>query len=160
MTEKETLDKLIKQGESLCYQKGYDDARRIFESVLKQEPMNARAHNNLGVVYYHLNRKEKSLAHYKRAMELMPTDINYLKNCADLLFVSCNKPAEALEIYNRVLAMEPEDTEALLGVGIISQFFSQNEDARFFFEKVIQIDPDNDVARARLKELDSNFGVS
>ncbi len=147
------LSTLISGGEEAFKDGAIEDAKEFFKRAVTIDPENSRAHNNLGVVYHHMNRLEKSLHHYRVATQLTPLNITYKKNLADFLFVIKDQPQEAMRIYNSVLELEPHDLETLIAVGIICQSLNRDEDARFFLEKARRLDPGNPVVRDRLKRL-------
>ena len=50
----------------------FDEARRLFETMLEGQPLDAMAHSELGRVHWSLGNHEAAIAGYRRAVELEP----------------------------------------------------------------------------------------
>ncbi len=122
------------------------------EALLSEHPTFATAHNDLGVLYYRSGQKEKALRHYEKAARLEPGNTTFQKNLADFYFVAVNRIKEALELYVKVLEVEPQDIETLMAVAAICRKTGQIEDAVVFYERVLEIEPWNEGARAGLAQ--------
>ena len=122
--------------------------------LLSKEPDHALAHNDLGVLLYEQNNKEEALEHYQKAVTLEPDNPVFLKNLADFQWSEHGDSKAAMEQYVRVLKITPDDSEALLGCGRMCLALNKNEDARFFFESVIEKEPGNETVQALILELD------
>jgi len=149
----ESLEYLINKGEHFCQQGMFEDARELFQQALESNPQNARVHNNLAITLQNLGMTEESLGHHRKAAELMPADSLYQKNLADFLFAVKGQLHEAMEIYNQILTIDPDDIDALMGVGVICRATKKDEDARYFFEKILSLEPANRMAREQLDLL-------
>ena len=57
------------------------------EMFLAIWPDYALAHNDLGVLYFKEEEKEKALGHYERAARLEPENATFQKNLADFYYV-------------------------------------------------------------------------
>jgi tetratricopeptide (TPR) repeat protein len=128
---------------------GLDALRKL----LQEHPEFALAHNDLGVLYYEAGNKQKALPHYERAAELQPDNMTFKKNLADFYFVEQGRVEEALKIYVEILAANPEDVETLLITGHICVSLHKFEDAKVFYERVLEIEPWNSDVRENLKRL-------
>ncbi len=126
------------------------------EKLLELHPNFAIGHNDLGVLYYKTGNKEKALHHYQQAALLQPENMTLQKNLADFLFVVKGRVEEALEIYMRILALDPHDLETLLITGHICLALKKFDDAEKFYEKVLALEPDNEDARNNLQALMMN----
>ena len=60
---------------------------------------------------------------------------------------------EAMELYVKVLDINPKDIEALLTLGSICVSLEKSGDAKFFYERVLELEPWNVDVRERLGEL-------
>jgi len=123
------------------------------EHKINISPDDALAHNDLGVLYYRSGEKEKALKHYEQAAKLVPANIVFQKNLADFYFVEKGMIEEALKIYVNVLTIEPEDIETLQITGQICMSLNKFEDAKVFFNRVLEIEPWNFEAREVLDKL-------
>ena len=126
---------------------------KILEANIEQNPYSGESHNDLGVLYYQSGQKEKVLYHYQEAVRLNPKNITFAKNLADFSYVEMRNVADAMQLYNRVLEIQPKDTETLLTLGIICADLQKYEDAKYFYSQVLKIEPFNQEARRRLDNL-------
>jgi len=146
--------KKMYQNAQMLVEKGMDNAAIMaLGKLLESYPEFALAHNDLGVLYYKAGKKEEAFEHYKKAAELQPKNINFQKNLADFYYVELGKVQEAIEIYVKILALNPQDIECLLMLGHISISIEKTDDARVFYMKVLESDPDNAVARQNLDSI-------
>jgi tetratricopeptide (TPR) repeat protein len=122
--------------------------------LLERFPDFELAHNDLGVLYYHTSDKEKAQYHYERAVELAPDNINFQKNLADFYCIELGRIEDALKIYVRILTTDPRDVETLMATGQICNALEKFDDARDFFNQVLQIEPWNADARKQIEKVE------
>jgi tetratricopeptide (TPR) repeat protein len=123
------------------------------ELLLQTFPDYALAHNDLGVFYYKTGEREKSLVHYEKAAQLEPANVTFKKNLADFYYVEQGRVEDALKIYVDILAINPEDIETLQITGHICVALHKFEDAKTFYNRVLEIEPWNIEARNYLDKL-------
>jgi tetratricopeptide (TPR) repeat protein len=140
------IQELIKSG-------NIEEAIKELENLLAIQPEYALAHNDLGVLYYQCGWKEKTLLHYEEAVRLEPDDLTFQKNLADFYCVEQGRIQDALEIYLKVLTEEPTDIEPLMAAAHICKALNRNENAKIFFERVLDIEPWNLEANENLSQL-------
>ena len=129
------------------------EAIGALEMFLAIWPDVALAHNDLGVLYSKEGEKEKALEHYEHAVRLEPETATFQKNLADFYYVEAGRVEEAMGLYVKVLGIDPTDIEVLLSLGSICVSLEKFKDAKFFYERVLEIEPWNVNARERLDEL-------
>ena len=132
-----------------------DQAIQMVRQILAREPDNAMAHNDLGALLYEAGDMEQCLACYERAAQLAPEEAVYQKNLAD--FYACEKGLyeRAMEKYVQVLTLDPQDIEALWATAQICLKYGKKEDALVFLNRILEIEPWHQKARALLEELQS-----
>jgi arylsulfatase A-like enzyme/Tfp pilus assembly protein PilF len=94
-----------------------EDARRAFAEAVALDPRNARAYNNLGNALRDLGRRDEAEAAYRKAIELAPRYPDPL-NGLGVLEVAGDRPAEALPLFDRALALDPQRHEVRLNRAI------------------------------------------
>jgi tetratricopeptide (TPR) repeat protein len=151
------------------------------EKLLENYPDFGLAQNDLGVIHYHIGNKEKAQCHYERAVELTPDNINFQKNLADFYCIELHyeraveltpdninfqknladfycielgRIEDALKIYVRILKTDPQDVETLMATGQICNALEKPDDARDFFNQVLQIEPWNADARKQIEDME------
>ena len=125
--------------------------------LLERFPDFALAHNDLGVLFYHTDDEEKAQQHYERAVELMPHNINFQKNLADFYCIELGRIEDALKIYVSILATDPQDVETLMATAQICKALEKLDDARDFFNQVLQIEPWHAEARKHVAEIEEQM---
>ena len=113
------------------------------EELVGKNPQIAVANNDLGVLYHGQGKNTLALTWYRRAVDLEPGNTNFRKNLADLLAVAFGEYEEALQHYVTVLASDPKDVEALFATGHICARLDRYDDAAEFYERVLEIEPNN-----------------
>ncbi len=162
----EKLDRRLQQGAGVQtpgaqYQKSQEliqsgeieEAIKELETLLAVEPGSALAHNDLGVLYFQYDSKDKSLVHYEEAVRLEPDNPVYQKNLADFYFVVLGRIEDALEIYLKVLTEDPTDIETLMAAGHICNVLGSPDKAQIFFSRILEIEPWNLEANENLNQI-------
>ena len=132
----------------------YDVAAKALEKLSEAYPDFAVAHNDLGVLYYKQGDKRNAQTAYEKAAELQPGNITFQKNLADFYYVESGRVEDALRIYVRVLESHPEDVETLLITGHICVALQKFDDAKDFYQRVLEIEPWNADAGQNLEKLE------
>ncbi len=130
------------------------EAINALEEFIKRFPNYATAYNNLAVLYYEAGQKEKALSLYEKAIEIDSTNPSTLKNLADFYLAEEGRLEDALRLYVKVLELNNEDIDVYLILGNICAQMGRAEDARFFFDKALEIEPWNLTALDNLDYLD------
>ena len=123
------------------------------ERLIERYPDHALAHNDLGVLYFRIGEKEKTLRHYEQAALLVPENTTFQKNLADFYCVEMSELEKGLKIYLKVLEANPNDVEILLILGDICAAIEKREDARFFYNRVLELEPWNLDGQKKLDAL-------
>ena len=134
----------------------HDQALAALEQLVSRTPDHAVAHNDLGVLYANSGKTEKALQHYRRAVELDPEAIIYQKNLADLLFVAEGDAESALQTYVAILKAKPKDVETLGSIAQVCTSLGRTDDAGFFYDKILEIEPWNQTTRLQREALQSS----
>ena len=162
----EKLDRRLQQGagvqipeaqyqnsQELIQSGDIEGAIKELEAILAVEPGSALAHNDLGVLYFQCDRKDKSLVHYEEAVRLEPDNPVYRKNLADFYFVVLGRIEDALEIYLEILTEDPTDIETLMAAGYICKVVGSPDKAQIFFSRILDIEPWNLEANENLNQI-------
>ncbi|MGD0626833.1 MAG: tetratricopeptide repeat protein, partial [Thermodesulfobacteriota bacterium] len=139
--------------QSLIQSGNRDEAIERLEEFLEVYPKYAQAHNDLGNLYYIMGNMEKALPRLEKAVLLKPDNIKFLKTLADFYLAEVGNVEEALKVYNHVLVLQPSDIETLLMLGNICAAQRQFRDAKFFFLRVLDLEPQNLHAHENLDAL-------
>jgi tetratricopeptide (TPR) repeat protein len=151
----QTPDSVYRHCQILLQAGDVDGAVKELEKLVVAHPEHASAHNDLGVLYYQNGSKDKTLMHYEEAVRLEPENLNFQKNLADFYCLELGRVEDALEIYLKVLTEEPTDIDALMAAGYVCQAVDRHDDAKLFFDRVLDIEPWNLEANENLNQLGS-----
>jgi Flp pilus assembly protein TadD len=123
--------------------------------LVKLHPDFALAHNDLGVLAYQAGEKQSALLCYQTAARLEPGNLTFQKNLAELYWIGLDRIEDALKIYVDIMAAHPKDVETLMATGQICLSLRQPNDARVFFDRVLEIEPWNAEAHQQLRAVGS-----
>ena len=120
---------------------------------MERYPEYGLGHNDLGVLFYKDGEKEKARWHYERATQLEPENPTFQKNLADFYCIEMGDLEQGLKIYLKVLEANPTDIETLLILGDICVSLGKTEDARVFYDRVLELEPWNMDAHGKLETI-------
>ena len=158
---------LIKKGRESLQKKDFENAKQIFEDLLKNNPELADAHALLGQALGELaqstadlNKKiqygMEAFREFARALEIEP-DNPYALVARGYARLMVPPPLggvdAAIEDFNLVINSHPEFIDAYIG---LAEAYSKKEDhekAKEYFNKVLELDPENVQAKEGLSRL-------
>ena len=115
-----------------------EKAKKIFEDVIALDNSNTAALNNLGNTHKLLKdfTAEKT---YKQALQIDPNFANSLQNLANLKF-DLNNYDDAIKLYEKAIKSEPKNFLTYC-LGLLYQSLGEFDKAKFYFEKVTELNP-------------------
>ena len=124
-------------------------ARDLYQQVIRQDPGNAEAHANLGVVYERLGRGDLAEAMFRKALELQPdhaeAHLNLgLKQAEAGLFM------DALASIGEAVRLAPDHAAARKSLAMVLTRLKRPLEAVPHFERVVREDPQSAEARLDL----------
>jgi tetratricopeptide (TPR) repeat protein len=146
---------LVMQGE-------YEQAKGIFDNMLKKYGASCTIMSGLGHIYNAKKDFNKAREYFEKAIQLGKNrkDSNTIMALLGLGWVEANehKDKEALKYYQKVLEEEPLNILALLGMGNAYNWLEEYNKAETYFNKVLEIDKNNEYALAELGTVYLNRG--
>jgi tetratricopeptide (TPR) repeat protein len=121
--------------------------------TITESPQDARAFNDLGVLYFESGDKDRALHCYEQAVSLQPGDAVFVKNLADFYLMEQGRIEDALKMYVSVLEDNPQDVDCLISTGLICRINGRPDDALDFYKRALEIEPWNQSAREALDGL-------
>ena len=118
----------FEKAEKLYHAKKYDEARVVFEEVLKSKPSDIKTIEYLGEITAHQKAWLKGAEYFKKLKELKPTEADYFYK------------------YGGCLAMRAMEVNRLKALGMVGEMKES-------FEKAIVLDPKHLPARWALIEI-------
>ncbi len=111
--------------------------------VLTLEPLHAKAHSRLGMVYYYLQQPAPAQKSYETALALNPQDYNTHFNLGELYFTTWDNEADALRSFKRTVELKKDHTRANFRIGLISLRNSMKREAVYYLEQAHKSDPED-----------------
>lgn len=133
---------LIATGEAAYERKQYSLARRSFLSAIARDPDSAAAHYNLGLIMQLVDQNPAGAeAQYRKAIDAQPDFTSALFNLA-VLRAQADATEEAIDLYRRTIAADPQHAAAHLNLGFLLQKIDPaSPEAQAEFARAVELDP-------------------
>ncbi len=98
------------------------EARACFERILRADPRNSDACNNLGVLHMQAGDPDDAIALFERALKIKPLDRQIRQNCIQANFehgqmlTLQTEHVASIERYRRTLALDPDNIGARMNL--------------------------------------------
>lgn len=137
----DTLQAKIDEGVAAQKAGRTDEAERLYEEVLSNDPTNKLANFNLGVAAQIAGDMEKAENLYEKSLDADPVFLPALFNLA-ILRERTDRNEESAETYRRLLEQYPDNGPAHLNYGfLLTQKLNKPDEGREEFKKAIENDP-------------------
>jgi len=136
----------------LARQGRYDEAVVHFKMVVKAEPNDPTAYYNLGGILSMEGRMDDAIQQYEAALRLKPDYVSAHNNLG-IAYASRGSFAAALDEFNTTLRLEPTNALACNNAAVILDKLGRSREAIPYLLKAVQLNPGNQGARQRLREL-------
>ena len=128
------------------HQQGHlDEARTLYESVLKKQPRHFNALHMLGVLAYQSGRLDRAEMLIAKAISIDP-DVAQARNNYGNVLQDLRRPDQALVQYNKAIALDPSYAEAHNNRGDLLQTLGRLDAALISYDKAIELSPHHAVA--------------
>ena len=98
----------------------YNESINFFKRIIELDSENYRAHYNLGIAYFNLNRFEEALNSYKIALSIKPDHKHVYYNIG-LLHEKTENLENAIEAYEKALEIDPNYIYAMHSLKVVRQ---------------------------------------
>ncbi len=98
--------------------KDYHHRVLMWKDVIRKQPANARAHNNLGKIYFDMGEGKKALSFYQKAVRLDPDYSDAYTNIG-VYYSKAGNPAKAEGFYRRALGLDEKHGVAHYNLGTL-----------------------------------------
>lgn len=123
----------------------------IWRAKIQENPDDATAHMNLGVVLQKKEDYSGAFAQYNIAQNIEPSNITIRLNIGTL-FQAQKNYTMAIQAYNSILQVNPNDIMAHYYLGTALQQTGNIQDALGEFQYTLRLDPNNILAKTALFE--------
>jgi len=119
------MNNTLSNGETLFADGKIDEAEKCFLSLVENDSECKEAYNNLGVIAFQNDDKEKAIDYFTRSLEIDPLYRDAIVNYTNLLR-SLNLLPIAIPLLEKVAELNPEDKEVTQLLDEISHLHPSN----------------------------------
>jgi Tfp pilus assembly protein PilF len=132
--DEEKIKKHLEKGNEYAAAGNLDKAMTEFKKVLKIDPANPLAHNNMGIIYKRNGLYVTAIDEFKQALEGMP---NYYKTYNNLgnIYYEREYYDEAEKYYLKCLKVKPDFAECYWNLALCYEAAGEDDKAIRRFEK-------------------------
>jgi tetratricopeptide (TPR) repeat protein len=133
-----------------------NEARKAFQTILDLDPRDAKAENNLGLIFESSSDPDAAIDAYRKAIAWQeanshPSEQPYV-NLGNLLMEQ-GETKEAVTPLEKAVALAPNSGFCRMTLGVLYRKMGRLEGARRELELATQLDPENAVAHYQLGRL-------
>ncbi|NQY73483.1 MAG: tetratricopeptide repeat protein, partial [Candidatus Margulisbacteria bacterium] len=132
--------------------KTWQNTETVWQNVLRVNPDNTMALNNLGFYYLRFREYDKAEPLLKWGVELEPGHIKMALNYG-MLLERQDKVEEAIEALKRSIAFLPQAAFVYYNLGIMNSQLGKEVESQYYFTKAYRINPRLDEAIGSLQHL-------
>ena len=161
MAKTNLIGVLQKKGAKLHTDKKEDSALIVFRKQLELDSTYADAYNNIGTIYFALQKFDSAEFYFNKTLALQPTHQLAASNLANTYlnegnhFFQLNNYDSALEYYIKAIKFKPDYVEAYANAGVIEMQKKNYTEAKKYFETALQYNPQHEFSRTRLMECEN-----
>jgi Tfp pilus assembly protein PilF len=130
---------LIHAGMHLLRQGNASAAEQLFQQAIRRDPHSPVGYYDLGVVYQERGQQSQALHQYQLAIHADPRYISALYNGA--VIIASQKPQQAISLYRRIIAIQPDSPSALFNLGLLEAKASDGTRAVSDLREAVKLDP-------------------
>ena len=135
----EHIDKGIQFGNSGNFEKAISE----FKQVLKLDPKNIHAYNNMGVAYFRLGDIDGVISSYTKAIDLGIADANMYFFRGLMYGKYKQDDAKAIKDYSKAIELEPRYSRAYLNRALAYSSLKMPDKAIVDYNKMVELRPDD-----------------
>ncbi len=118
----------------------YKSAISIWQDTVNKQPLNTRAHANLGMALHESGQIDEAAKQYREAIQLNPENIQSYNNLG-IILTREGKFEEAQKIFERALEVDSHYAVAHGSLGFVFAKQGKINEAAAHYKKALQIDP-------------------
>ena len=135
------VGELLKQALAFHQQGLLNDAKRLYEEILKAIPDHFDALHLLGVIAFQTANNSEAARFISRSLQISPLNSTALLNYGNVL-KELKRHEEALASYDKAIAIRAGYANALSNRGVVLKELKRHEEALASYDKAIAIRPD------------------
>jgi Flp pilus assembly protein TadD len=129
-----------------------EDAERVLRRAVQAAPADADALDQLGLTLARREKLDEAKVLFQRAIEAQRDHVSAISNLA-VLYLKQSRPSEAVAALRYGIRVAPQDERLYLNLAKVYVQTGDRERARDVMEQLLTEQPDSEVARTALREL-------
>ena len=147
-----TIDLIFKQAVENQNNKNFQEAEKLYNTVLDLNPNHVGSYNNLGIMFKNLDKLNEAKKCYEKAIEIDPSSLEANTNIGTI-FLLLKEFNKARIFYIKALEINPNHIEPQIKLGMIYFHLGQQEKGIELYQKVLKYHPNN-------IDVNNNLGVA
>jgi len=143
----------ISKGETLFAEGNVEEAEKCFLDLLKKEPTNAEALNDLGVIQHAKGNAKGAEDLFLKAIAAKEDYLEALLNLV-ALYQNAERWSEAIAQLEKCIQIENKDPKLFNMLGTFSLEMGNTEKARMALIKSLELNPDQETVRESMERLE------
>jgi tetratricopeptide (TPR) repeat protein len=131
------IDKGIQFGNGGDFEKAIAE----FKEVLKLDPKNVHAYNNIGVAYFRIGNLDQAIAYYSKAIDLGIADANMYFFRGQMYGKYQQEDAKAIKDYTKAIELQPKFSRAYLNRALSYSMLKEHDKAIADYNKMVELRP-------------------
>lgn len=140
------------QGVILMHLNKYDEAEKAFQQTVKDNPHNAEAWNQLGIISFERENYDKAETYFQRALNLNPQNASYHRNLGIVLAEKRDLDI-AKRMIKRAIALEPTEADNFTTLAKVEILLRDKDSAIEALDQALKLDPSDKEARELRAQL-------
>jgi protein O-GlcNAc transferase len=145
---REQLEQFLQQALAEQQQGNLEAANKLYQQVVRFDPGNIAALNNLSIVLRKLNKLEQAIEVCKHLIKVKPNFVNAYDRIGKI-YVELKRYDEAIDFYRRALSIEKKPS-ILFSISIPYYFNHNYREAEKALKQYLKISPDNAAAHMNM----------
>ena len=117
-----------------------EEARSLYDQILRAEPRNASAWHFLGVLQHQIGNSRDAVESIGRAIDLDPRYVDAYNNLGNI-YRETNQYDQALRAYQQAVEIAPRHADAWNNIGVMRSGRGEYAEAELAYARALEIDP-------------------
>lgn len=118
-----------------------DEALTEFRAASQGDPQLAMPYTGIGLVYFQKRMMPRAKGYFYRALRLNPHDVMAMDRLGNILLVDEQKPQEARQLFERIIAELPTYPDGYYFMGSALFDLKRHEEAIPYLQRALELDP-------------------
>lgn len=139
--DREKFNSRVKDAIAAMLKARYDYFKKYYGAILLENPDDADALNNLGLLSAQYGEDKEAAKNFSRILEKDPVNAAALNNLGNLSFKT-GAYKEAVDYYFKAAKADPYDADIWLNSARAAARLGKKDDVKVFVERAVQLDPE------------------